>query len=249
MSENDLIKAVLRHALKSMKPPVNKDGSEAVCFQYIYHDLMHYLDGSLTGSAKEVFERHAEHCDVCLYGLVRVKEERENERLFDHAMDVMEKSKPRPRFSDIIHVVANWAGKLAWMTDVPSEMIGQPAWAFTTRSGQRIKGSTDSEILLTSAKQVVREFEKHSMSVEAEIDTIDDGVAFVLNLSFYDTQKEEFVAGLDAELVGPGKPRHVKSDENGIVSFILQEEGDYDVFVLRNDEPLLHFNLDLNKTK
>ena len=64
MNENDLLKAVLRYASKSINPPLNNDGSEAVCLQYSHDYLQNYLNARIISQDKEAFEQHAGHCDI-----------------------------------------------------------------------------------------------------------------------------------------------------------------------------------------
>lgn len=244
MNENDLLKAILRYASKSIKPPLNNDGSEAVCLQYSYDGLQQYLNGRIIGQDKEAFEQHAGHCDICLYGLVQIKEAMENKRLTDHALEFMKTSKPRPSFANIIQIAAKWTGNLVWLVVLPGEEMLQPDLALATRSTQRVSDSKTDTKKQVKPKKILRKLEESNISVEAEVGTANNGSNFTLHLSFYDMKQEKFIKGLAVELAG-AEPLHEKTDENGCVAFVIHEAGNYNVFVMRDQEALLHFNLDL----
>ena len=244
MNENDLLKAVLRYASKSINPPLNNDGSEAVCLQYSHDYLQNYLNARIISQDKEAFEQHAGHCDICLYGLGQRKDAMENKRLTDHAMEYMKTSKPRPDFANIIQIAAKWTGKLAWFVGLPGEGILQPDLAMATRSTQQVRDSKTSTKKQVKPKKILRQLEPFGVSVEAEVGTASNGSNFTLQLSFYDLKQEEFIKGLEVELTG-AEPIHAKTDENGCVDFVIQKAGDYDMFVMRDQEALLHFSLDL----
>lgn len=244
MNENDLLKAVLRYASQSIKPPLNSEGNKAMCLQYSHADLQQYLNGRITGQDKEAFEQHAGHCDICLYGLVQIKEIMENKKLTDHALEFMNTYKPRPFFANTIQVAAKWAGNLTWLTGFSGEGILQPDLAMATRSTQQIEDSKTSTKKQVKPRKILRQLEQFGISVEAEVGTENNGSNFTLQLSFYDLKQEEFIKGLEVELTG-AEPIHAKTDENGCVDFVIQKAGDYDIFIMRKLEALLHFSLDL----
>lgn len=244
MNENDLLKAVLRYASQSVKPPLNSEGNKAMCLQYSHADLQQYLNGRITEQDKETFEQHAGHCDICLYSLVQIKETMENKKLTDHALEFMNTYKPRPYFANTIKIAAKWAGKLAWLTGLSGEGILQPVLALATRSTQQIEDSKTSTKKQVTPKKILRHLEQIGISVEAEIGTAKNGSNFTLHLSFYDPKQEEFIKGLEVELTG-AEPLKANTDENGCVDFLIQKAGDYDIFVMRNQEALLHLSLDL----
>jgi hypothetical protein len=247
MNENDLLKAVLRYASQSIKPPLNSDGSVVMCLQYSNADLEQYLNGRITGQDKEAFEQHASHCDICLYGLVQMQETMENKKLTNHALEFMNTYKPRPYFANTIQIAAQWEGKLAWLVGLPGEEMIQQDLAVATRSKKRASDSKTSTKKQVKPKKILRQLEQFGISIEAEVGTANNGSNFTLQLSFYDLKQEEFIKELEVELTGaePIEPIHTKTDENGCVDFVIQKAGDYDIFVMRKQEALLHFSLDL----
>lgn len=241
MVENDLFKLMMDYVSKSFKPPLDAEGNEAMCLQYGHNDLQKYLNGQMTGFDKKAFEQHAEHCDLCLYGLVTIKEEKENERLTDAALNYIKKHKQSLFFANVLQAVAVWKGKLAWFADITGTAILQREMARTTRSaGPTVKAGRHK------SNKLLKVFDDEGISVEIEIGTTDDGTKFKLSFSFFDIHSEKFMEGLSVQLVN-GETKKRATDQDGRVLFLLNHKGTYDVFVTKNkEEGILHFNLELS---
>ena len=242
MNENDLLKAVLQYASKSIKPPLNSDGSEMICLQYAHSDFKQYLNNLMSGEEKVAFEQHASHCDICLYGLVQIKEIIENKILAEHALEFMKKYEQKPYYANAIKIATKWVGKMAWFVSLTGEAILQADLAEATRSKKLLNDSSNRITKQAKPQKILKRLEKLDISVEVKINTMEDGRSLILQLSFYDMKRNEFIRGLHVELAG-GASMHAKTDGDGCADFVIYKAGEYDVFIMRDQEALIHFNL------
>lgn len=244
MSQKELLEMILQYAEKSIGPPLNKNGSVAVCRHYSNDDIALYLNGRMVEKDKEVFEHHAHHCNICLHGLGQLNEEIENKRLTEAALSYIKNHKPKPSFANILQIAAVWKGKLAWLANVYGAAIIQPAAAMPTRSQGKTVNSDGEKA--GKAKKIFKQLDNCGISVEVDIAAVDDGNALGLNFSFLDTTSQTFVEGLNVQLTGIETSLKM-TDEDGRASFILHQQGIYDVFVTKSPEKaLLHLTLDLS---
>jgi hypothetical protein len=250
MKKNDLLKMTVETALKSVKPPVNEDGSEAVCKSYSYKQIKHYLADNVNEREKDAFKQHISHCDICFYGLARARDEMENIRLKDIAMEAFRNYSNKLIAPQIVRIIASWKGKIAEIIEATGEIINVPDLSYVTRSGeQKITPAEKKKCNLPPLKRKMQqEFADPPILMEASIDTQEDGSAFVLQLSLIDKNQDEPVLGLDLKMEGAGVSLRAKSNERGEASFVLHEAGSYNIFISRSDELLLNVNLDLRES-
>lgn len=243
MSQKELLEMVLHYAEKSIGPPLNKDGGVLVCSLYSRNDLSLYFNGKIKGRDRDIFEHHAKHCDICMYGLSQIKEEIENKRLTNAALEYMKKHKPGGSFSNILQIAAVWKGKFSWLTSIAGGEVLKSAAVGLTRS--RARKAEIETVGVDQPTKLSKQIDDVGISVEVEIKTVDKGRAFCLDFSFFDTNSQSFADGLALQLTGEDSGQEI-TNEDGRASFKLYHKGIYDVFVTRNRKVhLLHFNLQL----
>lgn len=249
MEKNDLLKMTAENALRSMKPPVNEDGSEAVCKAYSYNQIKHYLADNVNEREKATFEHHISHCNICYYGLARARDEMENIKLKGIAMDAFRKYSDKLIAPQVARLIARWKGKIAEIIETTGDIINKPEVSYVTRSGEQQIETVDKKRydLSPLKRKMQQEFADPPLIMEASIDAQEDGSGFVFQISFIDKNQDEPVMGLELEMEGTGLSLPATSDERGEVSFVLHEFGIYNIFIRRADELLLNINLDLRK--
>jgi len=249
MKKHDLLEMTVENALHSMKPPLNEDGSEAVCKAYSYNQIKHYLADNVNAPEKDAFEHHFSHCNICFYGLARARDEMENIRLKDIAMTAFKKYSDKLIAPQVARIIARWKDKIAEIVEATGEIINEPDFSYATRSveQQMATGAQKKKNLPPLKRKMQQEFADPPIIMEATIDTQEDGNNFVLQLSLIDRNQDEPAIGLDLKMEGEGVSLQAKSNERGEVTFVLRESGTYNIFIMRADEPLLNFYLDLRK--
>lgn len=250
MKKSDLLQITVENALHSMKPPLNEDGSEAVCKAYSYNQIKHYLVDNVNEPEKDAFEYHINHCNICFYGLARARDEMENMRLKGIAMDAFRKYSNKLIVPQVSRIIARWKDKIAEIIEATGEIINEPDISYATRSDeqQMATGAQENNNLPPLKRKMQQEFADPPIMMEATIDTQEDGSAFVLQLSLIDKNQDEPLMGLDFRMEGTGVSLQAKSNERGEVAFVLHEPGIFNIFIRRAEGPLLNFNLDLRKS-
>lgn len=249
MKKNDLWKMTVENAIRSMKPPVNEDGSDAVCKAYSYNQIKHYLADNVNELEKAAFKHHISHCDICFCAWIRARDEMESIKLKDIAMDALSKYKNTLVAPQVARIIASWKDKIAEIIEATGEIIEEPKVSYATRSsGKPIENAVNNKRDLPPLKKKMQmEFADPPILMEATIDTQEDGRALVLQLSLMDKNEDEPLMGLDLKIEGAGVSPPATTDERGEVSFVLHESGIYNIFIRRADELLLNVNLDLRK--
>ncbi len=249
MKKNDLLKMTVETALKSMKPPLNEDGSKAVCKAYSYNQIKNYLDDNVIEPKKDAFKQHISHCNICCYALAQARDEMENIRLKSIAMDAFRKYSNKLIAPQVARIIARWTDKIVEIIEATGEIINEPGFSYARRSGeqQMATGARKNNNLPPLKRKMQQEFADPPILMEASLETQEDGRAFKLQLSLIDRNQDEPIMGLDLKMEGAGVSQLAKSNERGEVAFVLHEPGIYNIFIRRADEPLLNFNLDLRK--